>query len=134
MRFEELKIGMSYEMKRVFTQADVLKFADLSHDTNPLHTDVAFAKTTQFGQLIVPGFLTASLFSAIIGTKFPGFGSIYLNQNMSFRKPVFPGTEVKASVTVRNLYPEKHRVLLETVCVDTDKQVLIEGTALVKLP
>lgn len=134
MRFEELKIGMSHEMKRVFTQDDVLKFADLSHDTNPLHTDVAFAKTTQFGQLIVPGFLTASLFSAIIGTKFPGFGSIYLNQNMSFRRPVFPGQEVIAVVSIKELFPEKHRVLLETICKDLDNQLLIEGTALVKLP
>lgn len=134
MRFEELKIGMSHEMKRVFTQDDVLTFADLSHDTNPLHTDVAFAKTTQFGQLIVPGFLTASLFSAIIGTKFPGFGSIYLNQSMSFRRPVFPGQEVIAVVSIKELFPEKHRVLLETVCKDSDNQLLIEGTALVKLP
>lgn len=134
MRFEELKIGMSHEMKRVFTQDDVLTFADLSHDTNPLHTDVAFAKTTQFGQLIVPGFLTASLFSAIIGTKFPGFGSIYLNQNMSFRRPVFPGQEVIAVVSIKELFPVKHRVLLETICKDLDNQLLIEGTALVKLP
>ena len=67
MRFEELLIGQSYEMKRIFTQEEVMRFADLSFDTNPLHTDLDYAKTTQFGQLIVPGFLTASLFSAIIG-------------------------------------------------------------------
>ena len=134
MRFDELIIGQSHEMHRVFTQQEVTDFAKLSYDTNPLHTDKEFAKNTQFGQLIVPGFLTASLFSAIIGTKFPGFGSIYLNQNMSFRKPVFPGEEVTARVRVKELYPEKHRVLLETVCLDANQQVLIEGTALVKLP
>ena len=134
MRFEELEIGQSYEMRRVFTQEEVLRFADLSLDTNPIHTDAEFAKATQFGQLIVPGFLTASLFSAIIGTKFPGFGSIYLNQSMSFRRPVFPGLEVRAVVSVRELIPEKHRVLLDTVCFDENQQVLIEGTALVKLP
>lgn len=134
MRFDELRIGQSYEMRRIFTQKEVLDFAKLSYDTNPLHTDEEFAKTTQFGQLIVPGFLTASMFSAIIGTKFPGFGSIYLNQNMSFRRPVYPGAEVVAFVTVKELYPDKHRVLLETVCMDADQQILIEGTALVKLP
>ena len=134
MRFDELRIGQSYEMHRVFTQQEVLDFAKLSYDTNPLHTDEEFAKTTQFGQLIVPGFLTASMFSAIIGTKFPGFGSIYLNQNMSFRRPVYPGTEVVALVTVQELFPDKHRVLLETVCMDSNQQILIEGTALVKLP
>ncbi len=134
MRFDELRIGHSYEMRRIFTQREVLDFAKLSYDTNPLHTDEEFAKTTQFGQLIVPGFLTASMFSAIIGTKFPGFGSIYLNQNMSFRRPVYLGTEVVALVTVQELFPDKHRVLLETVCMDADQQILIEGTALVKLP
>ena len=134
MRFEELKIGQSYEMKRIFTQEEVIRFADLSYDTNPLHTDVEFATKTQFGQLIVPGFLTASMFSAIIGTKFPGFGSIYLNQNMSFRRPVFPEQEVTAVVTVKELFAEKHRVLLDTCCYDSSRQLLIEGTALVKLP
>lgn len=106
----------------------------MSLDTNPLHTDEEFAKNTQFGKLVVPGFLTASIFSAIIGTKFPGFGSIYLNQNLSFRKPVFLGVEVAALVRVKELFPEKHRVLLETICFDAMQQVLIEGTALVKLP
>ena len=134
MRFEELKIGQSYEMKRIFTQQEVMDFAKLSYDNNPIHTDVEYAKTTQFGKLIVPGFLTGSLFSAIIGTKFPGFGSIYLSQNMSFRRPVFPGRVVTAKVRVKELYPEKHRALLETECRDEDQQVLIEGTALVKLP
>lgn len=134
MRFEELKIGQSYEMKRIFTQQEVMDFAKLSYDTNPIHTDPEYARTTQFGQLIVPGFLTASLFSAIIGTKFPGFGSIYLNQTMSFRKPVFPEQEVTAVVCVKELLPEKHRVLLDTFCYDEMHQVLIEGSALVKLP
>ncbi len=134
MRFDELKIGQSYEMSRAFTQQEVMEFAKLSYDNNPLHTDLKFAKTTQFGQVIVPGFLTASMFSAIIGTKFPGFGSIYLNQNMSFIKPVLPEQKVTAVVRVKELFPEKHRVLLETVCFDENQIILIEGTALVKLP
>ncbi len=134
MRFEELRIGQSYEMKRAFSQQEVMAFAELSYDTNPIHTDVEYAKKTRFGQLIVPGFLTASLFSAIIGTRFPGNGSIYLNQYMSFRKPVYPDQEVTAIVRVKELYPEKHRALLETRCQDDNQQVLIEGTALVKLP
>lgn len=133
MRFEELKIGQSYEMKRTFSQEDVRLFAELSLDTNPLHTDADFAKATQFGQLIVPGFLTASLFSAIIGTKFPGFGSIYLNQNMVFMKPVFPEQEVTAVVSVKELFPEKRRVLLETICIDANQVIVIEGSALVKM-
>ena len=134
MKFEELRIGQFYEMKRVFTQKEVTEFAELSFDTNPIHTNPVFAKTTQFGQLVVPGFLSASLFSAIIGTKFPGFGSIYLNQSMSFRKPVFLGRTVTAVVRVKELFPEKHRVVLETCCYNENNDVLIEGEALVKLP
>ena len=82
MRFEDLDIGMSYEMKRAFSKEEVSQFAELSYDTNPIHLDAEYAKKSMFGRLIVPGFLTGSMFSAIIGTKFPGFGSIYLNQNM----------------------------------------------------
>lgn len=134
MKCDDLKIGQSYEMQRRFSEQDIKSFADLSHDTNPIHTDPEFARNSRFGRLIVPGFLTASLFSAIIGTKFPGIGSVYLNQNMIFRKPVFINQLVKASVSVKELYPEKNRVLLETLCKDENDVILIEGTALVKLP
>lgn len=134
MKCDDLKIGQSYEMQRRFSEQDIKSFADLSHDTNPIHTDPEFARNSRFGRLIVPGFLTASLFSAIIGTKFPGIGSVYLNQNMIFRNPVFIDQLVKASVSVKELYPEKNRVLLETLCMDENDVLLIEGTALVKLP
>ena len=134
MEFEHLKIGQSYAMSRVFTQQDVKDFAALSYDSNPLHMDAEYARTTRFGELIVPGFLTASMFSAIIGTKFPGKGSVYLSQDMSFWKPVFPEREVIAEVVVKELYPEKRRVLLETCCYDENHELLISGTALVKMP
>lgn len=134
MKCDDLKIGQSYEMQRRFSELDIKSFADLSHDTNPIHTDPEYARNSRFGRLIVPGFLSASLFSAIIGTKFPGIGSVYLSQNMIFRNPVFIDQLVKASVSVKELYPEKNRVLLETLCKDENDVILIEGTALVKLP
>lgn len=134
MYIDELHIGQFYEMQRTFTQEEVMAFAALSYDNNPLHTNVEYAKKSLFGQVIVPGFLTGSLFSAIIGTKFPGIGSIYLNQTMSFRRPVFPGQQVKAVVKVKELNVEKNRVLLETQCVDAEGNLLIDGSALVKLP
>lgn len=134
MRFEDLKIGMSYEMKRAFSKEEVSQFAALSYDTNPIHLDAEYAKKSMFGRLIVPGFLTGSLFSAIIGAKFPGEGSIYLNQMLNFRKPVYLDQEIIAVVCVKELYPEKHRVLLDTYCHDESGKTLIEGTALVKLP
>lgn len=134
MRFEDLKIGMSYEMKRAFSKEEVKQFATLSYDTNPIHLDAEYAKNSLFGRLIVPGFLTGSLFSAIIGTKFPGEGSVYLNQTMSFRLPVFIDQTVVATIQVKELYPEKHRVLLDTLCKDENGNILIEGVALVKVP
>lgn len=134
MEFEQLKIGQSYAMSRAFTRQDVMDFAKLSHDFNPLHMDAEYARSTRFGQLIVPGILTASLFSAIIGTRFPGEGSVYLNQDLCFWKPVFPEKEVVAEVVVNKLYPEKRRVLLETSCYDENRELLISGTALVKMP
>lgn len=134
MRFEDLEIGMSYEMKRAFSKEEVSQFATLSYDTNPIHLDAEYAKKSMFGRLIVPGFLTGSLFSAIIGVKFPGEGSIYLNQMLNFRNPVYLDQEITAVVCVKELYPEKHRVLLDTYCHDESGKTLIEGTALVKLP
>lgn len=134
MRFEDLKIGMSYSLSKAFSSDEVVEFSKLSMDVNPLHLDANYAEKSMFGKRIVHGFLTASLFSAIIGTKFPGEGSIYLNQNLSFLHPVFHDQWVTATVMVKELFPEKHRVLLETVCKDESGTELIIGTALVKLP
>lgn len=133
MNFKELKIGMSYELVKSFSQDDVKAFALLSMDNNPIHLDQEYARNSLFKRNIVHGFLVGSLFSAIIGTKMPGEGSIYLNQSMVFRKPVFWDQTVRAVVKVEELYPEKHRVLLSTNCYDTENNVLIEGTALVKV-
>ena len=134
MNINELFVGQSYSMRRTFSLDEVRRFAALSLDTNPLHTDPAFAAASRFGRLIVPGFLSASLFSAIIGTRFPGTGTIYLNQSMRFLHPVFPDEEITATVRVRNLFPDKNRALLETSCRNADQTLLIDGEALVKLP
>ena len=133
MSFEELSVGMSYQMVKAFSQDDVKAFADLSMDNNPIHLDKEYARNSLFKQNIVHGFLVGSLFSAIIGTKMPGEGSIYLNQTMIFRKPVYWDQSVRAVVKVEELYPEKQRALLSTYCFDENNNVLIEGTALVKI-
>lgn len=134
MKINEMYVGQSYTMRRTFSQEEVMAFANLSLDTNPLHTDPTYAAGSRFGRLIVPGFLSASMFSAVIGTRFPGVGSIYLNQSMTFLRPVFPDQEITATVKVKELLPEKNRVVLETTCHDDAGNTLIEGCALVKLP
>ena len=134
MRFEDLYVGMTYAMSKAFSSEEVQAFSQLSMDDNPLHIDDDFAKNGLFGRKIVHGFLSASLFSAIIGTKMPGEGSVYLSQNMKFYKPVYHNQIVTAYVTVKELYPNKRRVLLQTECKDEYGNVLIDGDALVKIP
>ena len=133
MSFKDLSLGMSCQIVKSFSEEDVKSFAALSKDFNPIHLDKDFAENSIFKRNIVHGFLVGSLFSAIIGTKMPGKGSIYLNQNMVFRKPVYWNQPVRAVVKVEALYPEKQRVLLSTNCYDSDNNVLIEGSALVKV-
>lgn len=133
MKVTDLHVGMSYTMKRAFSEKEVRLFAELSYDTNPVHLDAQYAEKSMFGQRIVPGFLTASLFSAIIGTRFPGEGSIYLSQNMKFLKPVYFNQVIVAKVIIKEINVKKNRVLLDTCCSTEDDTLLIEGQALVKL-
>lgn len=133
MSFKDLSVGMSCQIVKSFSQDEVRAFAILSTDTNPIHLDKEYAQNSIFKQNIVHGFLVGSLFSAIIGTKMPGEGSIYLNQTMVFRKPVYWNQTVRAVVRVEELFPEKQRVSLSTNCYDNENSILIEGTALVKV-
>jgi len=122
----------SYFEDFTITQAQVQAFADLTGDNNPLHVDEAFAAKSIFKQRIVHGFLAGSIFSKIIGTSFPGNGSIYLSQNMSFLKPIYPGKKYQAQVTIKEIQKDKFRIILETNIIDAEtKKVMIKGDALV---
>lgn len=133
MRINELYIGQSCTLSKKFTSDDVSLFANLSMDKNPIHLDEDYAAQSPFGSRLVHGFLTGSLFSAIIGTLLPGNGSIYLSQTMNFRKPIFHNQEVTAKVTVAEIRKDKPIVRLETICVNDKNEVIIDGTALVKV-
>jgi len=89
-----LKVGHFATLTKKFSQTDVNSFSGLSEDRNPLHLDAQYAKTTRFKSCIVHGFLTASLLSAVAGCLMPGEGTIYLNQELNFKKPVFPGNHL----------------------------------------
>lgn len=133
MNIQELKIGMTYELRKSFSSEEVELFSKLSLDNNPVHIDSTYASGTIFKNKIVHGFLSGSLFSAIIGTKMPGNGSIYLNQTMNFRRPIFHNQIVIAKVTVTDIKYEKSIVSLQTICQDEFNNILIDGTALVKI-
>jgi 3-hydroxybutyryl-CoA dehydratase len=130
---DELQIGMSAVFARRIGEADVVKFAEVSGDDNPVHLDEAYAKRTQFGGRIVHGILSAGLISAAIAAKLPGPGTIYLKQNLKFCAPVRIGDIVEATVTVAQIMAERNRVVLTTVCRVGDT-VVIDGDALVKPP
>jgi 3-hydroxybutyryl-CoA dehydratase len=131
--FEELRVGMFTTYAKTITEADIVLFAAVSGDNNAIHTNEEFAATTIFKGRIAHGMLSASVISAAIANKLPGPGAIYMSQNLRFRAPVRAGDTVRATVTVKELIPEKHRVLLSTCCTVRD-EVVIEGDALVALP
>ena len=133
MRIEELYVGQSSSLSKRFTLEDVKAFAGISQDNNPVHLDQEYAEKSVFKNRIVHGFLTGSLFSAIIGTQLPGNGSIYLGQTLNFKKPVYHDQLVTATVTVIDIRKDKPIVKLSTVCKNEQGDVVIDGEAIVKL-
>lgn len=128
MRFN---VGDGAEITRIIEQTDIDAFADLTGDHNPVHVDEEFAKTTRFGRRIVHGMLTASLISSVLANKLPGEGSVYLGQTLQFVAPVFPGDEITARVTVKEIREDKPIVKLETICVNQLNEIVIRGEATV---
>ena len=124
-------IGDSAEITKTIEQADIDAFAAVSGDHNPVHVDEEFAKTTRFGRRIAHGMLTASLISSVLANKLPGEGSVYLGQTLQFLAPVFPGDEITARVTVKEVREDKPILKLETICVNQRNEIVIRGEATV---
>ncbi len=131
--FEELRVGMTAIYSKTVTESDINLFCAISGDTNPLHLDYEYAKSTMFGGPIAHGMLSASFISTVIGTKLPGPGCIYISQNCRFRAPVRAGDTVRARVTITELIPDRRRVALKTICT-VGETVVIDGDATVMLP
>jgi 3-hydroxybutyryl-CoA dehydratase len=132
-RFEDLKIGQTATLSKTITEADVLMYGAVSHDTNPIHFDEEYAGQCRFGGRIAHGMLPAGLISAVLGTRLPGPGTIYLRQSLIFRAPVRIGQTVKAIVEITGLNPSRKSATLSTRCV-VKEQVVIEGEAVVMVP
>lgn len=130
---EDIKPGMSAVYSRTVTDADIVMFAGVSGDTNPLHLSNDFAKDTMFEGRIAHGMLSASFISTLIGTRLPGPGAIYMSQSLKFLAPVRPGQTVNTRATVTDINHEKSRITLHTQCMVGD-EVVIEGEALIKVP
>ena len=132
MKFEELTIGKTAEFSKTITDSDVMTFAEVTGDFNPVHVDEAAAKKTRFGGRIAHGMLSAGLVSAAIGNKLPGAGSIYLGQTLRFTLPVRIGDTITATITVTEILP-KRRVKLSTICTNQNGEKVLDGEATVML-
>jgi 3-hydroxybutyryl-CoA dehydratase len=131
--FEDLSVGMRETLMKTVMNEDVIGFADLSGDHNPIHLSEHFARKTRFGERIAHGLYTASLISAVLGMYLPGPGAVYLSQTLNFRGPVRIGDVVTISVEVAELVPEGRRVLLRCECL-VDNKVVLDGEARVSVP
>ena len=130
--YDTLKVGDKDSTSKVITSEDVLLFAQVSTDNNPVHVDEEFAKTSIFGKRIAHGMLGASLISAVLGTKLPGFGTIYMSQEVKFKRPVFLGDTLTAWVEVAEKIDAKKRMVLHTWVENQDGAAVIDGQALVQ--
>ena len=132
--FDQLSIGDTDRFSKTVTETDIYLFAGVSGDFNPAHIDEAYARGTFFKTRIAHGMLSAGFISAVIGTRLPGPGTVYLQQSLNFSAPVRIGDTVTAEVAVVEKMADKKRVRLKTVCVNQEGVQVLAGEALVSPP
>lgn len=128
------ELGAAAALTKLVTEADIVAFAEVSLDVNPVHLDEDFAKTTRFGGRIAHGMLAAGLISAVLGTRLPGPGAVYLSQTLSFKGPVRIGDAITATATVKSVRADKPIVTLETLVTNQRGEVVVSGEAVVLVP
>jgi 3-hydroxybutyryl-CoA dehydratase len=125
------KEGETAKLTKTITQSDIEQFADLVGDRNPVHVNPDYAKKTRFGRPIAHGMWGLSLVSAVMGTKLPGPGTIYLSQTVQFKAPVFAGDTLTAKVKVLEVRQDKPIVKLETTCENQKGEIILKGESVV---
>lgn len=128
-KFDEIAVGDSAWMRRTITEADIVNFAGVSGDFNPIHIDELFARDTMFKGRIAHGFFTASFISNVIGNQLPGPGGVYVKQDLRFTAPVRVGDTIATRVEVIDKIPEKKRIILKTICTNQDDNEVLVGQA-----
>lgn len=131
MKFAELVAGQFAEHIKTVTETDVVMYAGITGDFNPMHVNQTYAEKTRFGGRIAHGMLTAGFISAVLGMKLPGEGSIYMSQSLRFMRPVRIGDTITARIEVIELFPDKKRVRLATSCRNQNDELVLDGEALV---
>ena len=129
-----IRVGDKASFSKTITETDVILFAGISGDVNPIHINAEYAEASLFRSRIAHGMLCAGLISAVIGMQLPGPGTIYLGQELQFRKPVYIGDTVTAIVTVEQIVEDRNRVVLQTVVQNQRGEQVVFGKALVLPP
>lgn len=128
----KINIGHTFNFPFSFSQEQVSTFAALTGDTNPLHSNETFAKSTIYGRTILPGFLGGSIFSKVFGTIYPGTGTIYLKQDMKFLKPLYPNEPYVSVYEILSFDPIKKRIVVKTSIVDKENTICLIGEAILQ--
>ncbi len=130
MRKPHFYLGQQASLSKTITEEIVRQFAAVTGDTNPLHLDEDFARTTRFGRRIAHGVLSLGLISAVLGTQLPGPGAIYLSQEVRFLRPVYLGEQITAEVEVLSWDTERRHLRLRTRCLNAQGAEIVTGEAL----
>lgn len=133
VRFSELKVGDKGEFTKRITEEDVNNFIDICNDINPIHVDEEFTKNTPLKTKIVHGILVSSLISTVVGTKVPGPGSVWLDQNLKFLKPVRINDTITAISEIIVKVEDRQQVIVRTTCKNQNNEVVIEGVGTHKI-
>ena len=131
--FDEIAVGKSASLTRTLSKDDIALFAVMFGDVNPTHLDERYAETSMFHRITAHGMWSGALVSAVLGTRLPGHGTVYLGQDLRFRKPVGLGDTVTVTVTASEKRPDKHVVLFDCQCVNQNGDEVITGIAQVML-
>jgi acyl dehydratase len=131
LTIDRIEVGDSAQITRRVTDGDIAEFVDAVGDYNPVHSDREYAAATAFKEPIAPGIWTAGLISAVIGTRLPGPGAIYVSQELKFVKPVKSGDSISARVEVTEINRDKNRIRLRTVCTNQRAEEVLTGEAVV---
>jgi 3-hydroxybutyryl-CoA dehydratase len=131
---DELKIGDSAQILRTVTEGDIELFAKATGDFNPIHLDQAYAEKTMFKGRIAHGLISVGFLSAILGNILPGYGTVYLSQEIKFLAPVRIGDTITARVEILEIVLEKNRTKFRTNCMNQDGKLVVDGIAWVMPP
>jgi 3-hydroxybutyryl-CoA dehydratase len=131
MRYEDIKVGDIAEYSKTITEKEVLGFAEISGDCNPVHVDKEYAEKSMFKRQIAHGILSGSLISTVLGTKLPGENTIYMGQQFKFLAPVYFGDELTAHAEVTEKKDDKHIIKLRTYVMNQDGKIVVDGEAVV---